>query len=244
MQIRSTMLAVAGLAIAASSAQAAVVFNFSSGARSAQAVFNTSGSNLVITLTNTATADALVPVDILTAMLFNVSGGSLALTPVSAVLNAGSSIVGKPGAVPAPSTEPGNAISSEWAYKAALVGAPGSGAYGISSTGIGFFGPGDRFNTATNLQGPTSPGGLQYGITTAGDNPATGNGDYNANALVKNSVVFTLSGLPANFDLNRITDVTVLYGTSATDPFIKVPTPGSVALLGAGLVVSRRRRRV
>ncbi|MBY0112761.1 MAG: hypothetical protein K2Y21_08065 [Phycisphaerales bacterium] len=242
MKIRSTLLAVTGLAIAASSANAAVTFNFSSGARSAQAVFDTSGSNLVITLTNTSNADALVPTDILTAVFFNVSGGSLAFTPVSAVLNTGSSIVGKSGAVPSPATEPGNAISSEWAYKGGISG-PGATAYGISSTGINIFGPPDRFNTAANLQGPTSPAGLQYGITTAGDNPSTGNGDYNGNALVKNSVVFTLSGLPSGFSLSRIADVTVLYGTSATDPFIQVPTPGSIALFGAGLVLSRRRRR-
>lgn len=242
MKIRSTLLAVTGLAIAASSAQAAVTFNFSSGGRSAQAVFDTSGSNLLITLTNTSNADALVPTDILTAVFFNVSGGSISLSPVSAVLNAGSSIVGKAGAVPSPATEPGSVVSSEWAYKGGISG-PGSSSYGISSTGIGIFGPGDRFNTGANLQGPTSPAGLQYGITTAGDDPSTGNGDYNGNALVKNSVVFTLSGLPSGFNLSRITDVTVLYGTSATDPFIKVPTPGSIALFGAGLVLSRRRRR-
>lgn len=243
MKICSALLAVTGLGIAASSAHAAVTFNFNSGARSAQAVFNTSGSNLIITLTNTSMADALVPTDILTALFFNVSGGSITLSPVSAVLNTGSSIVGKAGAVPSPSTEPGNAISSEWSYKGGISG-PGSSAYGISSTGIGIFGPGDRFNTSTNLQGPTSPAGLQYGITSAGDDPSTGNGDYNANALVKNSVVFTLSGLPSGFNLSRISDVTVLYGTSATDPFIKVPTPGSVALFGAGLLLSRRRRHV
>lgn len=242
MKICSTLFAVTGLAIAASSANAAVVFNFSSGARSAQVSMNTSGSNLVITVTNTATADALVPTDILTAVFFNVSGGSLSLSPLSAVLNSGSSIVGKSGAVPSPATEPGDSIASEWSYKGGISG-PGSSAYGISSTGIGIFGPPDRFNTATNLQGPTSPAGLQYGITTAGDNPTTGNGDYNANALVKNSVIFTLSGLPSGFDLNLITDVTVLYGTSATDPFIKVPAPGSIAIAGAGLLVARRRRR-
>lgn len=242
MKIRFALLAVTGLAIAASSANAAVTFNFSSGARSAQAVFNTSGSNLIITLTNTSMADALVPTDILTALFFNVSGGAISLSPVSAVLNPGSSIVGKSGAVPSPSTEPGNAISSEWSYRGGISG-PGASAYGISSTGIGIFGPGDRFNTSSNLQGPTSPGGLQYGITSAGDDPSTGNGDYNGNALVKNSVIFTLSGLPGGFNLNRITDVTVLYGTSATDPFIKVPAPGSIALVGAGLLIAQRRRR-
>lgn len=242
MKIRSAVLAVTGLAMAASSASAALVFNLTSGARSAQVMMSTSGSNLVITVTNTASADALVPTDVLTAVFFNVSGTPLSLSPLSATLKAGSSIVGKSGAVPAITTETGNSVASEWAYKGGING-PGSSAYGISSTGIGIFGPGDRFNTATNLQGPTSPAGLQYGITTAGDNPATGNGDFNANALVKNSVIFTLSGLPAGFNLSRVTDVTVLYGTSASDPFITVPTPGPIALLSAGLLIVGRRRR-
>lgn len=242
MKVCTAMFAATGLAIAASSANAALIFNMSSGSRAANVTIAASGSNLVVTVTNTAMADALVPTDVLTAVFFNVSGSALSLSPLSAVLNSGSSIVGKAGAVPAMATEAGGSVAGEWAYKAGISG-PGSSAYGISSTGIGIFGPGDRFSTATNLQGPTSPAGLQYGITTAGDNPATGNGDYNSNALVKNSVVFTLSGLPTGFDLRRVTDVTVLYGTSATDPFIKVPTPGPIALMSAGLLIVGRRRR-
>ena len=56
-------------------AQAGVVtFNASSGSRAAQAKFQDSGSDLIVTLTNTSTADALVPIDVLTGVFFSISG--------------------------------------------------------------------------------------------------------------------------------------------------------------------------
>src|SRR5262249_38071850 len=143
--------------------------------------------------TNTSDGDVLMPVDVLTAVFFDVSGPALSLTPTSAVLNGGSTVFFG-------TTDPGNVVGGEWAYKGGLVGEPAGDHYGISSTGINLFGPGDRF-PGNNLQGPDSPDGLQYGITSAGDNPATGNSPVTGdNALIQNSVVFHLSGLPAGFD--------------------------------------------
>lgn len=236
---RFTFCAAIMAAGVAMGAQSALTINLSGpGGRSAQASFEISGSNLVVTLTNTATHDVLTSSQLLTGVFWSVSGGPLSLGRVSALLNAGSSIVGN---VPSPSVDPmPNGVGGEWAYVGGLSGAPGGNAYGISASGFGLFGPGDRF-PGLNLQGPTSPDGAQYGLTSAGDNPATGNGGLLNDALIKNSVVFTLSGLPQGFSLNQISNVWVQYGTDLSEP--SFPTPGSVTLLAlAGAVAARRRR--
>ncbi len=228
---------VAGLALAASSASASVVFTGSDATRAASAQFAVSGSSLVITLTNTSANDAMVPVDILTGVYFDIQGAALSLTRTSAVLGAGSSVVSG-------SSDAGGVVGGEWAYKGGMVGAPHSAKYGISSSGLGLFGAGDRF-PGNNLDGPTSPAGLSYGITSAGDNSATGNGGLLGTAVIRNSVVFTLGGISPSFDLAKICNVSFQYGTDLSEPNIQgnVPAPGSMALLGLAGLASRTRRR-
>lgn len=205
------------------------------GNRSAQAIFAASGSNLTVTLTNTALNDIDQPVFVLTAVFFDITGPTVNLTRVSAVLNTGSVVINDP--QPA-----GGVVGGEWAYKAGLSGAPNGAGRGISSSGLNLFGPGDLF-PGPDLEPPTSPNGLEYGITTAGDNPLTNNGGTNT-PLIKNSVVFTLSGLPSGFDPEaRINKISFQYGTGLDEPRLDVPAPGSAALLALGALVGRRRRR-
>jgi hypothetical protein len=180
----------------AASANSSVIWAGSSGNLHASVEFALSGSNLLVTLTNTSTADTLVPADLLNAVFFDVDGDP-ALTRTSGVLAPGSSVFYDGDGQPA-----GGVIGGEWAY------ANGLNQYGansgISSTGLGIFGPSNVFAGA-NLAGPAEPDGPQYGLLSAGDNALTGNGGITGSGgLIRNSVVFTLGGLPGGFSLDRI----------------------------------------
>lgn len=197
-------------------------------------------SRLVVTLTNSSMHDVLVPADILTGLFFSISS-PVTLSPVSAVLAAGSIVEF--------GSAPGGVVGGEWAYRAGLTGvvedASGLG-HGISSAGFGLFGNANF--PGSNLQGPVAVNGMQYGILSAGDNPATGNSPVTGpNAFIKNSVVFTLGGLPDGFDpASSISDVLFQYGTSLSEPRLgtSVPAPGAAALaLGIGCLAVGRRRR-
>lgn len=226
----SGMLGVASASAAPLFTQAAL------GNRSASAVFEVKDdTKLQVTLTNTSLVDVEEPEFVLTAVFFDIPGNPT-LGRESAVVAVGSTVLFG-------TTDPGNVVGGEWAYKGGLVGAPHGAAYGISSAGFNLVGPMDRF-PGSDLQNPDSPDGLQYGITSAGDNPATGNTPVTgANALIKNSVVFVLTGLPQSFDpLTAISNVSFQYGTGLDEPNLIVPEPAAAALLLGGLMFAVRRR--
>ncbi len=207
-----------------------ITFTGSSGNLAASVTFDVVLGNLVVILTNISTTDILVPSDVLTAVFFTISGNP-SLSPISAKLNTGSSVFYDLQGQPV-----GGVVGGEWAYKNGLSGAPGSANSGISSSGLGLFGPGDRF-PGPDLEAPPSPDGVQYGLLSAGDNTTTGNGGITGSGgLIKNSVVFTFS--PAGFDLSNlsIADVSFQYGTGLDEPNVRVPEPTTLLLLGAGLI--------
>lgn len=243
-RLRTAAFAAAVLAVSASgTAYASVTFTATAGSRDAAASFSVDGAgNLVVRLTNTATSDVMVPTDILTAVYFNISGPSLSLSRASAVLAPGSSVFYDPQGQPA-----GGVVGGEWAYRndINIVAAGVSVQYGISSTGVGIFGPGDLF-PGVDLEPPSSPDGPQYGLLSAGDDTGTGNGGVTGSGgLIKNSVIFTLGGAGANFDLSRISGIVFQYGTNLSEPQIpsgNIPAPASGLVVIAGMAALRRRR--
>ena len=262
------MSCVAGLAlmVAAPSAKAGpVTFSFGptvnnnegSTLLSASAVFANVAGNLQITLTNTATSDVMRPSDILSALFFDIAGDPT-LTSVSAHLAADGFL--SSGTTTA---NPNLNVGGEWAYNANVTSGSvlGGGGQGISSTGLGVFGGPTFFGP--NIAGPVAVNGLQMAIVNAADDPTTGNAPVTGGTLLSGpSVVFTLSGLAADFDpieSGLITNVSFLYGTSLSGPQYctggndcgptppVIAEPGTLALFGlglAGFAYTRRRKIV
>jgi hypothetical protein len=142
------VLAVVALALAPLPAVAGpVTYSFADGDRSASAEFVRSGGNLIVTLTNTSSADVLVPTDVLTAVFFQVDGNPT-LTRTSALVPLASSV--RVGGSGADATPPDRVVGGEWAYRNGFGDVPPHNA-GISSTGVDIFGPPNLF-PGSNLQ--------------------------------------------------------------------------------------------
>ena len=248
-----------GLAAAPVTANAAIDFSGSSALLAAKVTFDVlPGSLLKVVLTNTSTNDVLAPADVLTGVFFSSGFGSLGSQ--SAVLTAGSTVFYDPQGQPA-----GGVVGGEWGYGSGLSGAPNGANSAIMSTGA-FAGVSHPTFPGTDLQSPTALDGLQYGILSAGDDTATGNGGITGSGgLIKNSVTFILSGYTgqaANLQTD-ITRVSFQYGTNMNEPNfsppgggpppnycangatnfpicssqqVEVPEPMSMALLGVGML--------
>jgi hypothetical protein len=251
MRVRSIGLV---MLMSAAASAAPIMFDGSSGSHAAEAIFDASGGSLVVTLSNTSASDMLVPTDVLTSVFFDITGNPT-LGRVSGVLAPGSDI--EHGTAPADGV-----IGGTWTFKGGLSGAPGDAMYGLSTAGFGLFGPHDVFPGSS--YGSTGAGGDAYGIASLGDNPLTGNSPTISDPFIHSSAVFTLSGLPAGFDLSSIANVRFQYGTdlaTANTSFgptpsptplsppgltaVSIPEPATVSLfLGAAMLGLAKRRRV
>lgn len=260
----------AGLLLYSSAANAAVMFTGTNGSNlTASITFTATNGLLTVLLTNSSLVDVLVPSNVLTAVFFNL-GTTSGITAKDAVLNIGSSVI-YGDATP---TNAGGSVGSEWAYASAAGGLAGGtrGTSGISSAGFGVFGAGNFCGAGTldlacaDLDNPQAVNGLNYGITSAGDNIATGNSGVTGNPLIKNAVKFTMTtkdGAGNNITLteNQISNVTFQYGTALDEPCVAgtggsgtgnctppppVPEPSTAMLLllgSGGLATFGYRRR-
>ncbi|BAL94510.1 hypothetical protein RGE_11690 [Rubrivivax gelatinosus IL144] len=252
MPMKKKLIALALAACGAAGAWATPV-SFSGSQRnlSATVSFENVGNQLRVVLSNTSQADVRVADQVLTAVFFDLGGG-VSLTPVSAI-SGGATYMGRDKV-----SDAGSNVSGEWAFDGAILA---YGAHmGISSSALdSLFGAKDRFDVNSNLYGPPSPDGLQYGITSPGDDRSTGtkgNGGVFNSPLTSGSVVF-LFDVTGTLDLNALSKITFQYGTALGEPNFtgtldnggggsEVPEPATLALAGSallGLAAARRRRR-
>lgn len=209
----------------------------------AEAAFSITGSTMQIQLSNTAASDVLVPTDVLTAVFFHLPGDPL-LTPVSVTVAPGSEVRFGGG------TDPGGGVGGEWAYRNALSNpAIGLANAGVSSVGLGLFGPDDLF-PGSDLWPPESPDGLQYGLLSMGDDITTGNQAVTGKEpLIQYSVLISLAGVPMGLAESDISGVYFKYGTSLSEgpppppppPPIPEPLSTLTCLLGAAALGCYRR---
>jgi hypothetical protein len=253
-------LALATLAAWPSSAHAtAITFSASGTSTTGTAIaasvkfdVDTTANRLVVTLTNTAMSDVMAPADVLTAVFFDVKSG-LQFMPSTATIATGSAAYNGTTLV----NNAGAAVGGEWEYLNNLSGAPQGSKEGIGSSGFGIFGNANF--SGANLSGPVAVDGVQYGITSAGDNLATTNGGINV-PLIKNSVIFKLvfpcasncaAGTnAASFDPSTsIFNVNFQYGTSLLEANLTptapgpIPEPATCLLFATGMAVMGRRLR-
>jgi hypothetical protein len=212
--------------------------------------FETSGTNLIITLTNISDQDVTKTSQLLTAVFFDLAGNPN-LTRVSAVLGPNAVVLyanmaSNPAAKETGTVNGDGVVGGEFSYARSTSSLSGvSQKQGISSSGFSIFGK-DNLFPGPDLDKPKSPDGSNYGITSAGDDPNTGNNGLIDDPIIKNSVVFTLSGLPAGFNVETgVTNVCFQYGTDLSEPHFSgkkdngggaqlIPAPPAVLLMGIG----------
>jgi len=216
----SVAILVVALAATGIASANAITYVGSSGSLSAQAVFSLTGNALTVTLTNTSTADVLVPTDVLTGVFFNLTAG---LTPVSASDPGSTAYYG-----------PLTNVGDGWGF-ATGVNANGKNS-AISATGaVNGLGQSNFSANHTNLDG------LAYGLLSAGDLSGTGNtGVLGHGPLIKDAAQFVLT-VPQGFDLSELGRTVVFqYGTSLSethyDGTTPTPEPATLAMLGSGAI--------
>jgi hypothetical protein len=147
-------------------------------------------------------------------------------------------------------------VGGEWAYRNDLRNAPLGANEGVSAASLRWFGRNKYLFPGQKISHAGHPGGVDFGLTTLFDLPGNDKGSIRNKGLIENNIVIVLDGLPENFTVEDISDVTFQYGKSIKEPEITgelvaiVPEPSTITLVAVGLlgalVMIRRRtpRRV
>jgi hypothetical protein len=241
---------------------------------SAEAVVRYYDDNtLTITLSNTSGVLSNEPAELLTGLFWDYTGGAT-LTAVSAfgsyLGNSDSSIIVQsynveawPTAISGGTnngtaagyngdlgTEFGHVENTTMTMTGAYSGF--SANYGVSSSGLGFFGPEDRYQTgevSSVLSNPDSPDGLDMGLVSTNFTNGAGNGGMDSQPLLRGEVTFAYS-VDGELSAGDITGVFFHYGTGTGEPTVGgeclncpdpetpvVPIPPAAGLAGLGLLM-------
>jgi hypothetical protein len=228
---KSVAIVVAGLALSASANAMLISFSDPSGL-AAEAEFTLLNPNQIeIRLQNTSTG---VPMGfagadhLLTGLSWNsfgvagqtITGGAAETGPTSSSIGFSIANVG-----------PGENIGGEWGHGAGPISGLLNHFISGNSSGLTLFG-------GANLDGPVNPNGPQAGlVATPALVPLGGNGAIQDEIIV----TINLSLAQPNLDFLDNTELLVEFGSSAA--FLRVPTPGSLAIFGiAGICAIRRKR--
>jgi hypothetical protein len=211
----------------------------------ATATFVVSNLDLVITLSNDATFDPNDRQDILSGIFFNIAGDPK-LTPVSAELAPDSLVIAH--SLPLGFT---GDVGGEWAYRNNLKKAPGGANEGVSAASLKWFGNKRYLFPGQKIRGVGHPGNIDFGLTTLFDLPGNDKGSIKHKGLIENTIVLVLEGLPSDFTVADISNVTFQYGSTPKEPEITgqqiavIPEPSTIMLVATGLLgaltVLRRR---
>jgi len=228
---KTAAIAAAGLALTSGANATLISFSDPSGL-AAEAEFTLLNPNQIqIRLQNTSTG---VPMgfesadQLLTGLSWNsfgvvgqtITGGSGITGPTSSSIGFSITDVG-----------PGDDIGGEWGHGAGPISGLLNHFISGNTSGLTLFG-------GANLDGPAGADGPQAGLVASPILVALGGVGAIQDEII---VTINLSLAQPNLDFLKDTELLVEFGSSAA--FIRVPTPGSLALFGvAGLAAARRRR--
>ena len=220
-----------------------VLFDPAGDGYAASAIFSLTGQNLEITLRNTFSAGSdfeFIQTDVLTGIFFNIDGNPT-LTPVSAALTSGSTILldGVDITTSETENEPFSEgdVGAAWAYKAGAF----SGlvqTYGIAAAGEDIFGSNELFHPGRKLthQQALPPDGVDFGLMPLDTNNFS-HDRFDDKPFIQNGVTFKFTDFTGS--LADISNVRFQYGTSTAEFSVTVvPEPsGAVVLIAPTLAI-------
>lgn len=239
------------LGFCASQAQADRVFNLDDGVHVARATLSVSGNQLQIILENMATQGTKNQGETLSGLWFD-AGSSVSFSSGSVALSSGSYMINPTMAsndLDGDGLDSLGGVSGEWALEQSVAVSSFFPSYDtvISSSGLGDLLGVDSLlrdsngNLYTDLDAPSSPNGINYGIVSSAGLASNANNTMNSEPLVAHGVVITLD-FTGTLDVMLLDDIAFNYGTDVTGYVVPAPGAAFLGLLGLSTVGWVKRR--